>query len=268
MMTSNRPQCVAQDAAAKPFAGALPRIETIDDIKDACTRRMLVGVMTRYLEASAYTAGCGMEERNFLDEVTSMLDIRHVSMLCEGIGFKESARNGIAMLTGVGDTDLHLEMEYLDHLVESSPRMGKKLGGHLLDIGSSVGALTHETRRTYGAESVGVDIDRNAIKLGKFLGVKGLVAIEENDYALPFNDERFDAVLMRSVLNCPQADEIVVNAMIREAARVVKRDGIIIISGYTDSDDAELRRVGLVMSTSSSRLWTVWTRGDRSCAPA
>lgn len=87
----------------------------------------------------------------------------------------------------------------------------------VLDVCSGPGTLGREMRKIFDAEIIGIDSSREMCRISKgFLG---------DALNLPFKDEVFDLVTF-----CFALHEIDVEKAIREAKRVLKKDGIIAIA--------------------------------------
>jgi len=91
-------------------------------------------------------------------------------------------------------------------------------GGLLLDLGCAEGRKTRLLDR-YGVTVVGIDINKEAIKIGASITPSTLFVVGDMQ-ALPFKDESLDMVFSSSVLQL--ADW---RRAIRECRRVIKKDG-------------------------------------------
>jgi ubiquinone/menaquinone biosynthesis C-methylase UbiE len=105
-------------------------------------------------------------------------------------------------------------------------------GRSLADIGGGTGnyalALEHE-----GWEPVVVDRSPEMLRRA---AAKGLRAVQADARRLPFDDERFDAVTMISMLHHVEDR----NAALTEARRVLRPRGKLVLVGFTGEDAATL----------------------------
>lgn len=93
----------------------------------------------------------------------------------------------------------------------------------ILDVGCGVGAYVDKFREL-GAHAFGVDIDEERVTNARWLKKSDLLARAASE-ALPFPDASFDAVLLHEVVEHVNDDV----QTIREAHRVIKRGGCIVI---------------------------------------
>ncbi len=95
--------------------------------------------------------------------------------------------------------------------------------GKVIDIGAGTAKILAELKQT-GWQATGVDSEPKAISLARRRGVKLILA----DLAkpLPFDADKFDLILCLDVLEHLENDQ----QMVREIKRVVKSDGLVIIS--------------------------------------
>jgi SAM-dependent methyltransferase len=98
----------------------------------------------------------------------------------------------------------------------------------LLDVGCSAGLMTREVSRHVGF-AVGVDPDLRALDYaGSHLAEPGMLAFAgSSGEALPFADQTFDIVLCNHVYEHARDP----HAMMREIARVLRRDGVCWFAG-------------------------------------
>ena len=93
----------------------------------------------------------------------------------------------------------------------------------VLDIGSGIGAYV-EKFEALGARAFGVDIELDRLERG--LKEKGLTTLAASvSEALPFPEDKFDAVLLHEVIEHVANDA----ETIHEAHRVTKRGGLVLI---------------------------------------
>ena len=144
--------------------------------------------------------------------------------------------------------------------MKSYPAVKERISGRVLDFGCNVGWLTQLMRRRYGATSIGVDTDNNAIKLGRFLGVKGLIPIADGNKHLPFKDGYFDTVMLKSILDCPSVGTDDAMNIISEASRVTKLGGIVLIAGELGYDERYHKRSNLQRLRTKSPYFDMWVR--------
>lgn len=94
----------------------------------------------------------------------------------------------------------------------------------VLDIGCGVGVLASEIKKNYGSDVYGIDINEIAVKHANSSGIKAKVGDIEKK--LPFNEGYFDIVLLIQVIeHVLDTDQLII-----EARRVLKKDGLLIIS--------------------------------------
>jgi len=92
----------------------------------------------------------------------------------------------------------------------------------ILDIGCGPGLLLSELQNN-GREIFGVDLSPIALEFCKKRGLKNVSLADAG--ALPFSDNTFDVVLLLDMLEHVQDD----SGVLREARRVLKSEGIVII---------------------------------------
>jgi SAM-dependent methyltransferase len=90
----------------------------------------------------------------------------------------------------------------------------------VLDLGCRSGAFTRHFLD--GNEVVGLDVDRAALEKASALGIETVVADVEQP--LPFDDASFDAVVAGELLEHLRFPD----ALVAEARRVLKSDGVIV----------------------------------------
>jgi SAM-dependent methyltransferase len=107
--------------------------------------------------------------------------------------------------------------------------LNKNRKGLLLDVGCSHGAFSFELARR-GYSVVGIDVNRESVEVGQtiqeVLGVKNVVFHHMDILSNHFPEKQFDVILMFETLEHIREDSIV----IREFNRILKDDGVIIIS--------------------------------------
>lgn len=114
------------------------------------------------------------------------------------------------------------------HIADELPREGE-----LLDIGCGVGTLIPDLPRRY--TYTGIDASENAVNtVRERFDVAASVA---DAHDLPFDDDRFDAVILRSVIHHFRDPEQVA----AEAVRVVKPGGRIVV--FEDAPEPLFRRI-------------------------
>ncbi|MCO6185738.1 class I SAM-dependent methyltransferase [Rhizobium sp. L1K21] len=127
----------------------------------------------------------------------------------------------------------------------------------LLDIGCGPGSITNVLAQ-HVKTAIGIDIDgetiRSAQEIAARQNIDNLRFIHGSMLALPFEDNRFDAVTFHAVLY--HLDEATLNKALSEAYRVLKPGGLIAIRDsdvggdviYPENPDIEL----------SLNLWQRW----------
>lgn len=98
----------------------------------------------------------------------------------------------------------------------------------LLDVGCSAGDITAYFSK-FAGKTVGVDVDKNAIRLAKerYANRKNLTFIVASASKLPFDNESFDIVLCNQVYSYVADPEKLMN----EIYRVMKKGGICLFTG-------------------------------------
>ncbi len=120
--------------------------------------------------------------------------------------------------------------------------------GILLDVGCSHGAFDFELARR-GYTVVGVDINKESIDVGNkiknSLGVKNIRFHHMDILSNHFPDKEFGAIIMFEALEHIKEDD----RLIREFRRILKDDGIIILSvPYAERVDEYIEPVGACMT--------------------
>jgi demethylmenaquinone methyltransferase/2-methoxy-6-polyprenyl-1,4-benzoquinol methylase len=126
-------------------------------------------------------------------------------------------------------------------------------GRRLADIGGGTGNYALALKRE-GWEPVVVD--RSADMLTQ-AAAKGLETVEADAQQLPFEDETFDAATMISMLHHVEDR----GAALREARRILRPGGRLVLKGYTGEDAATL---WILEYFPSSRRWMGATHPRRS----
>ena len=96
-------------------------------------------------------------------------------------------------------------------------------GSRVLDIGCGIGILLEKLKREKQCECHGVDVSQYAINIIRQYGMNGEVSTLPN---IPFKDKTFDTVTATEVIEHIKE----VQDAIKEAFRVLKNDGIFIVS--------------------------------------
>ena len=97
--------------------------------------------------------------------------------------------------------------------------------GNLLDIGCGNGSFTIECARVIGAKELcGIEIAEEKAKEAKSKGIEVLVRDASANF--PFDDEYFEVIVANQVLE----HVIDIDNMLRESKRVLKRDGVLVLS--------------------------------------
>jgi demethylmenaquinone methyltransferase/2-methoxy-6-polyprenyl-1,4-benzoquinol methylase len=157
--------------------------------------------------------------------------------------------------------DYSRQAERYDETRSASPSVMRPLrealagapGRRLADIGGGTGNYALALKRE-GWEPVVVD--RSAEMLAQATA-KGLETVESDAQRLPFEDERFDAVTMISMLHHVEDRR----AALAEARRILRPGGRLVLEGYTREDAATLWILGYLPS---SRDWMEATHPPRS----
>jgi len=106
---------------------------------------------------------------------------------------------------------------------------------NILDIGCGYGRILN-TLLEYGyTQLIGTDISFEMLKKSMQLHTD-LKLIHHGDVILPFSDASFDAVILSSVLGCI-TENTKQNLLIKEIARVLKKNGVVYISDFYINDD-------------------------------
>ncbi len=115
---------------------------------------------------------------------------------------------------------------------EPSPDAAR--GMSLLEVGAGTGGgLAYLGSRYPHVEAIGVDYSRVAVRSARRRGIDMRLGAAD---ALPFSAQRFDCVLCVDSLNTFPRD-----AFIREAARVLKPGGELLIGDYLTASEAAVR---------------------------
>jgi SAM-dependent methyltransferase len=181
----------------------------------------------------------------------------------------------------------------LAQLIDLSDGPSSQNGGRrrLLDVGCGDGRFVADAVRA--ARTIGVDVSRRALGFAREL-VPDARFVASGGQALPFANESFDVVTLLDVIeHVPDADEL---RVVREAARVLRPGGHLVISTNTDRSAREwkhyrhyplarfralfdgftdVRLVGLIPYFPTLRFWmaspVVWRclrSRVRSCDPS
>jgi ubiquinone/menaquinone biosynthesis C-methylase UbiE/broad specificity phosphatase PhoE len=127
--------------------------------------------------------------------------------------------------------------ERLRHLLKFA---GLPVTGAILDIGAGTGQLALALAESGEREVIGVDISPVMLESAEYLRLRstapgaGRVSFRlAPAHALPFRDERFDAVICRLLLHHSHRPQDILN----EAARLLKHGGCLIIADLLSVDD-------------------------------
>lgn len=115
--------------------------------------------------------------------------------------------------------------EYIENQQKFLKLLRDIKGSTLLDIGCSDGTFTIRCAKATGAEEIyGIEINENDAEEARLKGIN--VLITDANLAFPFQDEYFDVITANQIL------EHVLNTdnMLRECYRVLKSDGVMILS--------------------------------------
>ncbi|WP_320170698.1 class I SAM-dependent methyltransferase [Maridesulfovibrio sp.] len=111
----------------------------------------------------------------------------------------------------------------------------------VLDVGCGYGRIINELRRTGYADVHGVEPSAGLRARAEELSCSAFVSSLENG-VIPFEDNRFDAVLLIAVLTCIPTDGEQ-SALVDEIRRVLKPGGILYINDFMlNSDQRNLDR--------------------------
>jgi ArsR family transcriptional regulator len=142
------------------------------------------------------------------------------------------ALRGNASLTTTDDADSRSLHRALVELTVAAPL------GDLLDIGSGQGRLL-KLLASRTQHAIGIDIDSNARQSARaellLAGVENVSLRKGDMYQLPFDDSRFDTIILDDVL--ADADEPLL-AMC-EASRLLKTNGRLLLLSAVDGRDPE-----------------------------
>ncbi len=119
-------------------------------------------------------------------------------------------------------------------------------GALVLDVGAGTGAATRAAQRL-GASAVAVDVALGMLETGAYWSAPPVVG---DALMLPLASGSFDAAIAAFSLNhLPQP-----TIGLRETARVVRRGGAVLASGYAGDDDHPVRAA--VQAAAEARGWT------------
>jgi len=108
----------------------------------------------------------------------------------------------------------------------------RELGvGHVLDIATATGAQCRALGRV-GIEATGLDLSEEMIAAARRAGGRNVRYVCGSAYDLPFPDGSFDAALLLLALHEHTEDER--SQMVKEALRVVRSEGVLIVAEYTE----------------------------------
>jgi SAM-dependent methyltransferase len=187
-------------------------------------------------------------------------------------------------------TRMALELAQLAHPHDGRPSLNGARP-RLLDVGCGDARFVADASRA--AQTIGVDVSRRALGFAREL-VPDARFLASGGEALPFRDESFDVVTLLDVIeHVPDADE---PRVVREAARVLRPGGYLVMSTNTDRSAREwkhyrhyplnrfralfegftdVRLVGLIPYFPTLRFWmaspVVWRfvrSRVRSCDPS
>lgn len=246
-----------------PAGKMVPKIETIHDISNEKIRKMLIDAMCDYLTKAgildigrditrlavkdSVSVELGINRgiskiqmaKWRLDNITDAVGLYHISRICSDVEWKPAAATSIELiLMDARNGEYKDTIRDFSELSLASRAVENGLKGKVLDYGCNVGWLTDLLQKYFQSEATGIDVDSNAIELGQFLGVKGLMLIDREKHPLPFVDKFFDAVIMRNIFGTEQTGRWNDEEILREVSRVVKDNGVALIPSY-DSNKSE-----------------------------
>jgi SAM-dependent methyltransferase len=209
-----------------------PKIETIQDIRNKGARDTLVNAIQEYMRDANYAKEPAKYGKDWLDCVTEAMEIERIASACRNVRveYKTWAASGIGALTHQRDPVREMHSGMLHRIAKKSGIAKERLKGQVLDFGCGVGWLTQLLRNRFHSEAIGVDIDRSAIELGRFFGVKGLIALDGNQKRIPFDNSHFDIVVLKDVLNAPSIGGWYEEDVLTEVSRVTKNEGLLLLS--------------------------------------
>ena len=141
----------------------------------------------------------------------------------------------MAWKTRYGSLAVHIYRVLIDPLLWSLRpkivRICQELGARdVLDIATATGAQCRALGRA-GIDATGLDLAEAMIAAAKRRGGTNARYVRGSAYELPFPDGSFDASLLLLALHEHREDER--SLMIREALRVLRLDGTLILADYT-----------------------------------
>ncbi|MBL8309716.1 MAG: class I SAM-dependent methyltransferase [Burkholderiales bacterium] len=121
------------------------------------------------------------------------------------------------------------------------PRLARALpeGAAVLDYGCGRGRLCSELSTRGGFKLVGADFSAEMIAAARH-DVPGVRFVHVAGDTLPFADAQFDSVLLFAVLTCI-ASGSAQRGLVAELRRVLRTDGLLLVSDYLLQDDARNR---------------------------
>lgn len=131
-------------------------------------------------------------------------------------------------------------IQLYDHIVKSVSLENKKV----LEVGSGRGGGAHYITRYYKPkEYIGLDISANVIDFcNNFYKVRGLSFVEGRAEKLPFDDNRFNAVVNVESARC-YSD---INTFFLEVHRILKQDGYFLFADMIEHDKVNEMRDKLI----------------------
>jgi len=244
------------------FRNRQPKIETIHSIESELVRKTLIEAVCNYLKAARCDpAG---KERHWLDCTTEMLGISDLSAACKGVDYmhKTFAAFGVAALMRMEGSQYDMNKKLIAKLVACSPLVRDGLRGRVIDFGCGVGWLGKLMKDEFGSEPIEIDIDRNALELGRFFGAPGLLHLNGERGKLPFPDGSFDAVAIRELLDVADWNE---KGILEESYRVTRPDGILLMSEYYSPRLRETLVTHGFRPFCRTVCWSAWKKVEEGC---
>lgn len=237
-----------------------PKIETIHDIKDKRAQDVVVDAFRKYLMSAEYRSPDEKMDKNWLDSMADTFGIHETVRAAEMTRYKSWANMGIGALMNINDSLFSHECVFLERMAKRSEMVASCLRGRILDYGCNVGWLVMELKKKFGSEVIGIDIDRNALELGRFFGATSLLHTDEKKSTLPFPDGQFDAVALRHILDAYDTGGWTNEMILDEISRMVKDGGVLLLSGDgTFQMRRALRPYGLEL-IHKEISWSAWKK--------
>jgi 2-polyprenyl-3-methyl-5-hydroxy-6-metoxy-1,4-benzoquinol methylase len=240
------------------FKDQRPKIETIHEIDKRSVRDSVVEAFRRYLMSAEYHSPDEKGNKGWLDCIADTFGIWDTVRAAENTSYKAWANMGIGALMNIDDSIHSHEGIYLSRLAKSSERVDACLRGRVLDFGCSVGWLVMALKSRFNSEVIGIDIDRNALELGRFFGASGLLHMEKDTAKTPFHKDSFDAVILRHVIDAYDTGGWSNEMIFTEMSRLIRDGGVLLVS-ETDLHGikAALGPYGFAL-IGKDICWTAW----------